>query len=93
MSLWTARRTVSHRQDTTICPLTTEAERDTATGWVREALRLGQYRWRDGDKDFPSLIWHRDITGQYWCGRCINGILGAYKGWPVEEDECRAVFD
>lgn len=28
-----------------------------------------------------------------WCGLCLNPAAGEYKGWPIEEDERRAVFD
>ena len=77
------------RQDTTICRLTTEDERKRTTCWIRIALAGRHYRFYDGD---PKHIWHRDDTGSYWFGFCINGIAGAYKGWPVEETEKRAVF-
>ncbi|MFC3229881.1 hypothetical protein ACFOGJ_21705 [Marinibaculum pumilum] len=75
------------RQITSVCELTTEAERDEATNWVRTALRMGQFRYRDADKDFPAHIWYRDEAGQLWQGRCVNSVLGTYKGWPVDEAE------
>ncbi len=80
------------RQDTTVCRLTTEDDRDRATGWVRMALADGQYRFYEGDKIYPKHIWHRDTSGSYWFGFCINGVSGSYKGWPVEEAEKRGVF-
>lgn len=62
--------------------------------WVCFALRSGQLRYFEGDKDFPARIWYRDYeAAQSWIGYCINGILGQYKGWPVDEAECHAVFD
>lgn len=79
--------------NTSICPMTTATDRETATCWVRCALRSGQLIYLEGDKDFPSRIWYRDpATAQSWSGYCVNGILGQYKGWPIEEDERRAVF-
>ena len=43
------------KQVTTICPLTTEEDRERATHWVRQAIANGQYRYYEGDKDFPYL--------------------------------------
>lgn len=79
------------RQKTTICPLAREDERDAATNWVREAIKRGQYEFFEGDKDFPKHIWY-EADGVGWFGFCINSILGEYKGWPLEEDERRALF-
>lgn len=39
------------KQDTTICNLITEADRNKATEWVRCALRNGNFRYFEGDKD------------------------------------------
>ena len=80
------------RQTTTICPLVSVEERDIATLWVRAALALGQHKFFEGDKIYPHFIWYRD-NGQVWMGRCVNGILGTYKGWPIEESERIEVFD
>jgi hypothetical protein len=81
------------KQDTTICPLTSEADQIEATNWVQRALTQGQYRYLEADKDFPARIWYREpTTGNLWMGFCMNGILGHYKGWPMEEDEFVAVF-
>ncbi len=77
---------------TTICPLTSEADRERATGWVRAALMAGQARFYEGDKDFPKHIWYQDETGQLWFGFCVNSVQGQYKGWPIEEDERVAIF-
>lgn len=79
------------RQTTTICPLVTERERDRATEWVRRAIETGQCKFMEGDKDFPKHIWY-EADGQGWFGFCINSAAGQYKGWPLEEDERRAVF-
>lgn len=81
------------KQHTTICPLTASHQRDTATTWVRTALRNRQYLFRDGDKDYPKHIWHQDENGQFWFGFSINQVQGTYKGWPVAEDEKREIFD
>ncbi|HMJ05344.1 MAG TPA: hypothetical protein VK474_03720 [Chthoniobacterales bacterium] len=80
------------KQLTTICPKVNEQERDTATGWVRQALRQGQLRYYEGDKDFPKHIWYRDDEGQPWFGFCVNSVQGHYKGWPAEEYEL-AIFN
>lgn len=80
------------KQLTTVCPLVTETERDTATSWVQQALRLGQLRYFEGDKDFPKRLWYRDCDGQIWTGYCLNGILGHYKGWPIGEREKIEIF-
>ena len=80
------------KQQTTICHLLTEEDRDRATEWVQTALRTGRFRYYDGDQEYPKKIWYRDETGQLWFGLCVNGVLGEYKGWPAEEDECLEVF-
>ena len=54
--------------------------------------RAGQLRFYEGDKDFPKHIWYRDERGQLWFGFCVNGVLGQYKGWPMEEEDRVAVF-
>jgi hypothetical protein len=83
------------KQDTTVCPLRTEAERDEATGWVQIALSSGQFRYYEGDKDYPKKIWYLDSSSRpskIWLGQCINSVRGEYKGWPIDEDEKREVF-
>jgi len=80
------------KQQTTICPLLTEQDRDRATCWVQGALRAGRFRFYEGDQDFPKKIWYRDQAGQLWFGLCVNTVLGQYKGWPAEEEDCVAVF-
>lgn len=82
----------TRKQKTTICPMISVAERDTATSWVKAAIQAGQYRFREGDKDFPKHIWYRDAYGQVWFGYCLNSVLGEYKGWPIDEDEHSASF-
>lgn len=80
------------KQQTTICPLTKDADRVRATVWVQAALVAGQAHFYEGDKDFPKHIWYQDQAGQIWFGFCINSVLGQYKGWPIEEDERVAIF-
>jgi hypothetical protein len=77
---------------TTICPLTKDADRVGATAWARAALIAGQSRFYEGDRDFPKHIWYQDQTGQLSFGFCVNGVQGQYKGWPIEEDERVAIF-
>ena len=78
---------------TTICPMTSAKDKHTATAWLRQAIRSGQYRFVRGDRDFPKHVWYRDETGKIWCGRCINRELGTYKGWPITEAERHGIFD
>lgn len=81
------------KQNTTICPKVSEAERAIATAWVREALRRGRYRYFEGDKTYPKHIWHMDAEGQFWFGFAVNQEQGTYKGWPISEAEKREAFD
>ena len=74
------------KQTTTICPLTTEYDRKRATGWVREAIRLGQCRFYESDHSYPKRIW-LEADGQIWMGLLVNSGLGQYKGWPVSREE------
>ena len=81
------------KQRTTICPLVQPEDRRDATLWVRAALAAGQYRYLEADKDFPARIWYRvPETRQLWMGYCVNGILGQYKGWPIDGEDHVAVF-
>ena len=80
------------RQTTTVCPLTTDQDRKSATDWLREAIVAGQYRFVESDRDFPKRVWFR-AQGRIWCGHCVNPSAGHYKGWPIDEDERRAIFD
>lgn len=79
------------KQQTTLCPLTTNEDRDRATEWVRQAIINGQYRFHEADQEFPKKIWHR-ANGRIWFGLCVNPSSGEYKGWPIEEQERREVF-
>ena len=58
---------------------------------VREAIILGQYKFVEADQRFPKKIWFR-ADGRIWYGFCINTQSGQYKGWPIDEEERRAVF-
>ena len=78
-------------QTTTICPLTTEAARIRATGWVKIAIKSRQCRFSQEDKNFPKWIWH-EADGQFWMGYLVNDGLGQYKGWPIYEDEKNEIF-
>jgi hypothetical protein len=80
------------KQTTTICPLTHEADRAVATNWVRAALKSNQLRFYEADQDFPMKIWYKQGNGQLWFGRCVNSVLGQYKGWPINEEDKIAVF-
>ena len=80
------------KQKTTLCPLTSSDDKRRATQWVRSAIASGQYRFYEGDQDFPKKIWHR-ADGRIWYGLCVNQGQGEYKGWPIEEQEWHAVFD
>ncbi len=82
----------SGKQTATVCPLTSEQDRDQATEWVRSAIRAGQYRFVESDQDFPKKVWYRDEAGQNWFGLCLNPEAGHYKGWPISEEERRAIF-
>lgn len=80
------------KQTTTVCPLTSQEDRDRATTWVRRAIMMDQCKFSQADKDYPKKIWYEE-DGQIWFGRCINSQAGQYKGWPIDEEERRAIFD
>ncbi len=79
------------KQTTTICPLTDDADRERATGWVRSAIIAEQYRFFESDQDFPKKIWY-EADGSIWYGFCSNPGSGEYKGWPINERERDVVF-
>jgi hypothetical protein len=79
------------REKTTICDLVTKADRVRATNWVQAAIQCGQFRFFEGDQDFPKHVWYQ--TGaRGWFGFCTNSLAGHYKGRPMEEDERLAYF-
>lgn len=78
------------KQKTTICPIVTSEGRDQATAWIRTAIETKQFKFVEGDQDFPKHIW-LEVEGQYWFGFCVNPTAGHYKGWPLEESEYRAL--
>ena len=81
-----------NREVTTRCPLTGVKDKARATTWVQEAIKVGQYRYFEGnDEGFPNRIWY-EADGTIWIGWCINRISGEYKGWPIDEDERDDVF-
>jgi hypothetical protein len=79
------------RQKTSICPLVTLRDQERATEWLRAAIEKTQYRFFEGDQDFPKHVWYK-AEGKGWFGNCINSAAGHYKGWPLEEEECREIF-
>lgn len=86
-----------HKQNATICPLTSDADRLVATGWVREAIRRGQFRNGYWKGDFPRYLWYFDQDGCYWYGFLMNqgagdDARGQYKGWKISEEEWRETF-
>ena len=81
------------KQRTTLCPLTSGRDLARATGWLRAAIQAGHYRFVESDQDFPKHVWHQDESGQIWFGMCVNTKAGEYKGWPINEDDRRAVLD
>ena len=79
------------KQRTTVCPLTADEDRRRATGWVREAIVAGQYRFVQSDKRFPRNVWF-EADGVIWFGFCFNSEAGQYKGWPISEEERDEIF-
>ena len=81
----------SRRRKTTVCELVEDVDKCKATMWVRSAIRLEQYKFVRGDKDFPKHVWY-ESDDQVWYGRCTNSVSGDYKGWPISEEERREIF-
>ena len=77
---------------TTKCPLVTPRDKVRATGWVRNAIRQGKYRYFEGNNEgFPNRVWY-EADGCIWVGYCINRTSGEYKGWPSDEKERNEIF-
>lgn len=79
------------RQNTTICPLTRESERNLATQWIRKAIRARQCIFLESDKNFPKKVWY-EADGRIWMGLLVNDGLGQSKGWPIKEEERNEIF-
>ena len=89
------------KQRTTPCPLTSEADRQRANGWLRHAILAGRYLFVEGDQRFPKKVWYREThrepggnekKDQVWMGWCFNTAAGEFKGWPISEAERNAIF-
>jgi hypothetical protein len=92
------RRSKNPTENATICPMTSPAQKEEATSWVRYAIENGQFLDGYFENGFPRSIWYRDVDGQHWQGRltqCGAGQtpIAEYKGWPISEDEKHEVFD
>ena len=79
------------KQTTTICPLVAKEDQRKATEWIRCAIIAEQYRFAQTDKEFPKKVWYQ-ANGQIWQGFLVNSEIGAYKGWPISEEERREIF-
>ena len=55
------------------------------TGWLRSAIRRGATGgpWEGG---FPRYVWY-ESDGTVFEGRLVNRGNGAYKGYPLYQDE------
>jgi len=82
----TGQATRPNKEKTTICPLTSQEDRNRATKWVRHALEQGDFAYHDGNTEYPDRIWYDEPeTGRKWEGFVTNKTLGQYKGWPAED--------
>ena len=73
------------RGDASLCPR--EIGRETATDWLRSAIRKGATsHWEGG---FPRYVWHRQGDTVFEA-RLINRGDGSYKGYPLEDSELPA---
>ena len=72
------------RADASCCPREV-VDPNTVRGWLRSAIRRGAAGapWEGG---FPRYVWYKDGDVIYE-GRLVNRQTGAYKGYPLDEDE------
>ena len=64
-----------------------------ATDWLQMAITAGQYRFVEADREFPKKVWFEGSWPRSGVDICVNPTAGEYKGWPIDEDERRAIFD
>ncbi len=79
------------KETTTICPLAKKSDQVRATGWVKAAIRDGQCRFHESDRNFPKKVWY-EAEGKIWMGLLVNDGLGEYKGWPICREYRDGVF-
>lgn len=72
------------RADASCCPRYIR-DREIVTEWLRSAIRRGATGgpWEGG---FPRYVWYEN-DGTVFEGRLVNRGQGAYKGYPLYEDE------
>ena len=72
------------RADASCCPRHIR-DRELVTEWLQSAIRRGATGgpWEGG---FPRYVWYEN-DGTVFEGRLVNQGNGAYKGYPLYEDE------
>lgn len=73
------------RATATLCDPKFANQQEMLTGWVREAIEMGQVssKW---DGEFPRNVWLKK-DGVVYEARLVNRENGEYKGWPLEDFE------
>lgn len=73
------------RRDASCCPRDLVADGERLGEWLRTAIRLGAVG-EPWEGEFPRYVWYKH--GQVvFEGRLVNRAQGAYKGYPLAEDE------
>ena len=73
------------RGDASRCPRHLAMEREKLCDWLQTAIRLGAVGspW---EGEFPRYVWYKHEQ-MVFEGRLVNRTQGAYKGYPLAEDE------
>lgn len=76
------------RLDASKCDPRDHGDFSQLTEWLRNAIRSGSVGdWEGG---FPRYVWTLR-NGHYYEARLTNSVLGQYKGYPLTEDEAKAL--
>ena len=73
------------RYDASRCPRNLAVEREQLRDWLQTAIRKGAVG-QPWEGEFPRYVWykHEQVVFE---GRLVNRTQGAYKSYPLAEDE------
>lgn len=74
------------RADATICDRSFAGRLNDINGWLRRAIRDGQFSAYWDHAHFPRYVWHRE-GDRVFEARVVNAGQGSYKAYELKEDE------
>jgi hypothetical protein len=73
------------RATASICPPELANQREVVESWLKDAILAGTFS-EEFTGSFPRYVWHK-LNGRFYEARLTNKANGAYKGYPIEEEQ------